>query len=158
MKRIILALLLAIIIITLTVTTSAISFAPWGGSTFSHFMGWDSTYECSWSGNIRETRPIKHYQVRANGRLVYGFDNENANFSFNSVEDVRELLGNRGTTFINELKTPTIQIAIDILRYLVDLPNEATIPTHNFNQNGELDIDDAIQVLRYLVNLPSALD
>ncbi|MCL1880635.1 MAG: hypothetical protein FWF76_00465 [Oscillospiraceae bacterium] len=60
--------------------------------------------------------------------------------------------------FKNLISTPTIQTALNILRYLVDLPSEATIPTHDFNQNGELDIDDALQVLRYLVDLPSALD
>ncbi|MCL1880566.1 MAG: hypothetical protein FWF76_00115 [Oscillospiraceae bacterium] len=54
--------------------------------------------------------------------------------------------------------TPTIQTALNILRYLVDLPSDATIPTHDFNQNGVLDIGDALQILRHLVDLPSALD
>ncbi|MCL1881176.1 MAG: hypothetical protein FWF76_03270 [Oscillospiraceae bacterium] len=56
------------------------------------------------------------------------------------------------------ISTPSIQTALNILRYLVDLPSEATIPTHDFNQNGVLDIGDALQILRYLVDLPSALD
>jgi len=50
-----------------------------------------------------------------------------------------------------------INTALQILRYLVDLPNEATIRMHDFNDNGEIDIDDALQVLRYLVGLPSEI-
>jgi hypothetical protein len=47
----------------------------------------------------------------------------------------------------------SINDALAILRDIVGLDNNATVVTHDFNGNGELDLEDALLVLRGLVGI-----
>jgi hypothetical protein len=47
----------------------------------------------------------------------------------------------------------TIDDALEILKHIVKLPNEAKMPKHDLNGNGEFDIDDALIILKGIVRL-----